>query len=145
MKFILLITLFGLVYFVDAKSSLMNYAKFLACAKLDIGSCQFKKLNDNYILMNTANCLKCDKYFHCKGNYEAVYSCSNGSLADRKKIAKKLSDCRETAQNSSSKDKREDLKANEFGRNKGDCAKQYLCSYGCKYNPKNKTCKKTNC
>ena len=133
------------ISFAASQSGFMYGAKFSLCAKSAMFTCQFEKLKANYDAMSAANCMKCDKYFHCQGNYDAVYKCSNANLAERKAIAKRLSDCRESAQGSSSADSKEDQVANRHGQNGGNCASKYLCAYGCKFNPKKKTCLKVNC
>ncbi|CAF1291253.1 unnamed protein product [Adineta steineri] len=97
-----------------------------------------------YLEMQTANCKNCDKFFHCKGNFDAVHRCGNTDNARR--IAKKISDCREEAQDAGSIDSQADQEANEYGRNGGNCEKKYLCKVRCNYNPSSKpTCRRENC
>ena len=44
--------------------------------------CAAKELAKNfYDLKIVNNCVNCDKYFHCQGNYEAVYNCGNSDKA----------------------------------------------------------------
>jgi hypothetical protein len=125
-------------------SGAMNNAKFLLCAGTDINSCQFKKLKESFDQMNAANCKFCDKYFHCKGNYDAVYGCS-GSIDTKRATAKKLSDCREKAQNSNPSDSRLDQIANADGRKGVNCATKYLCKSSCAWSPSRRTCSRSNC
>jgi hypothetical protein len=65
----------------------MNWWKFGRCAGSDLVTCPGKMLNARYNEMKTANCKNCDKFFHCKGNSDAVYQCGNDAKARR--IAKK--------------------------------------------------------
>ncbi len=46
----------------------MNWVKFLWCAGSDRNTCSGSALKAQYDEMQKANCLKCDKYFHCQGN-----------------------------------------------------------------------------
>ncbi len=43
-----------------------------------------RKMWEQYRAMRSSNCRNCDKYFHCKGNYNAVYSCSGNRSANRR-------------------------------------------------------------
>ncbi|CAF3037737.1 unnamed protein product [Rotaria sp. Silwood2] len=92
----------------------MNWTKFLWCASWDINTCPGEKLRAQYNAMTDANCMNCDKFFHCQGNYDAVYLC--GKTANNIRIAKKISDCREAAQGGDSADSQADQRANKFGR-----------------------------
>jgi len=125
------------------QSSSMNWLSFTTCAGTDLFGCPGSELNKQYNEMKSANCVNCDKYFHCQGNYNAVKECKSTSNAAG--IAKKISDCREKAQGSFTADSRADQVANLFGRNGGDCAKKYLCKNNCKWSPKLRTCSKRNC
>ena len=53
----------------------MNWVKFLWCAGSDIYSCPGQRLKAQYHEMTRANCMNCDKFFHCQGNYDAVQLC----------------------------------------------------------------------
>ena len=128
----------------NAQSGSMNWFKFTKCAGHTMTSCAASKLNNAFDMMKKADCLNCDKYFHCKGNYNAVYSCS-GSRATNSANAKKISDCREAAQTGSASDSAQDQMANAYGRNGGNCEAKYLCAAKCKWNPVKGTCLKSNC
>ncbi|CAF3320158.1 unnamed protein product [Rotaria socialis] len=121
----------------------MNWPKFLWCAGLDIRSCPGQRLKAQYNEMRRINCKNCDKFFHCQGNYDAVHRC--GKKAENLRLAKKISDCREAAQDPGSADSLEDQKANTLGQNGGNCTTEYLCKANCKYNFRSKTCLKSNC
>ena len=93
--------------------------------------------------MIRANCRNCDKYFHCQGNYEAVYKC-RGPF--RETTAAAISNLREWYQGGGSSgsgnvDSAADQAANRFGRGGGNCASRYLKKVKCAYNPKTKACK----
>ena len=135
----ILILFIGLFYFADSQS--MNWFKFSTCTGRYLFSCPGRELNSQYKEMKAANCKNCDKYFHCKGNFNAVKNCPG---IESYNISKKISDCREKSQNAFSLDSLEDQKANLHGRNGGDCS-IYLCRYKCSYNPIKKTCSKNNC
>ncbi|PAA87120.1 hypothetical protein BOX15_Mlig010572g1 [Macrostomum lignano] len=107
-------------------------------------SCPAWKMIQAYRDMVSANCKKCDKYFHCMGNYNAVHHCGANVLKNRL-IAKAISDCRELCQSEKKRSSAADQVANRYGRNGGNCAGKYLCAYGCAYNPHNKSCKRKNC
>ncbi|UJR11976.1 hypothetical protein I4U23_016154 [Adineta vaga] len=62
-------------------------------------------------------------FFHCQGNYDAVYNCGNTSESQR--IAEEISSCREEAQDTGLVDSQDDQKANQFGRNGGNCEVEY--------------------
>ncbi|CAF3688335.1 unnamed protein product [Rotaria sp. Silwood1] len=121
----------------------MSWFKFVRCAGWYLNTCPGRQLKVQYDEMKTANCMNCDKFFHCQGNYNAVHVCGKTTINIR--IAKKISDCREAAQDASSVDSQEDQKANKFGREGGNCSAEYLCKANCKYNPRNKSCQRTNC
>ena len=128
----------------NAQSGSMNWFKFTSCAGTTLGSCAASKLNRAFDMMKKANCLNCDKYFHCKGNYNAVATCG-GRKATNIADAKKISDCREAAQSGHASDSDQDQIANAYGRNGGNCEARYLCSAKCKWNPTKGTCSKSNC
>jgi len=50
-------------------------------------------------------------------------------------VSSSISDCREHAQDAGSVDSLADPKANQLGRNGGNCQTEYLCKVKCKYNP----------
>ncbi len=66
----------------------MNWVQFVRCAGTALGTCPGTKLSARYWEMGSANCLYCDKYFHCKGNYDAVYTCG-GNKVNNRRIAEK--------------------------------------------------------
>ncbi|CAG0907049.1 unnamed protein product [Cyprideis torosa] len=102
--------------------------------------CSYDKMWDNYNKMKAANCKKCDKYFHCQGNYEAVHNCQGGF---QRQMASIISNIREWSQwrpGSGSNDSAADQAANLFGRNGGDCASEYLRKVNCTWNPKTGKC-----
>jgi serum amyloid A protein len=116
--------------------------------------CSANKMRQNYNEMKRANCLDCDPYFHCMGNYEAVYKC-RGYL--KRTTAKILSDARELFggdDSGSGADSAADQQANLYGRKGGDCGLRYLGRFTiydlrsqyilrsgkCAYNPDSKTC-----
>ncbi|XP_046451277.1 serum amyloid A-5 protein-like [Daphnia pulex] len=103
-------------------------------------SCSARKMWDAYNEMKRVQCKNCDRYFHCMGNYNAVYSCS-GSMDDKKATAKQISDVREWAIFGGGADSAGDQEANLFGRNGGSCASRYLKNVRCAYNPATKQCK----
>nr|CAH0112525.1 unnamed protein product [Daphnia galeata] len=123
------------------------------CRPWNWNNCSAGKMWDAYNEMRRVNCKFCDKYFHCMGNYNAVYSCS-GSEEDKKCTAKKISDVREwrifylswrsfdlTSGNSGA-DSAADQAANLVGRNnRSSCASTYLANVRCAYNPSTRECK----
>ena len=40
-----------------------------------LNPCSVGKMKANYDEMVRVRCKNCDKYFHCRGNYEAVHKC----------------------------------------------------------------------
>ena len=100
---------------------------------------------EKYIEMRTAGCIGCDKYFHCKANYNAVTKCW---LDPRAKLtAWAISECRELAQGYNTQDAIEDRAANDLGRGGVDCEAAYLCQppQPCAWDPQAKTCDRANC
>ncbi|KAI0239620.1 hypothetical protein LSAT2_009668 [Lamellibrachia satsuma] len=78
--------------------------------------CAIGKMYSQYRKMQTVGCKNCDN------------------------------ECREISQQGTdSPDGREDMKANAYGRNGGNCYKRYGCAKKCAYKPSNGSCKKTNC
>ncbi|XP_077507088.1 serum amyloid A-5 protein-like [Amblyomma americanum] len=100
------------------------------------GRCAAGKLQSAYNELRAANCINCDKYFHCMGNYRAVRECNNSGAARR--VAEAISDCREEGETGA--DSAADQEANRYGRGGGDCAHRYLAAVRCAYNPTTKTC-----
>ncbi|XP_041352140.1 serum amyloid A-5 protein-like isoform X2 [Gigantopelta aegis] len=96
---------------------------------------------DAYDEMKDSNCMHCDKYFHCMGNYNAVYRCQQSYK--NKEIAEDVSNCREWGQDSP--DSAADQAANRYGREGWDCASRYLCNVNCMYSPTDRTCSRLNC
>ncbi|XP_037560325.1 serum amyloid A protein [Dermacentor silvarum] len=101
------------------------------------GRCAAGKLQAAYSALRDANCINCDKYFHCIGNYRAVYECNNSE--DARRAAQAISDCREEADNGGA-DSAADQEANRYGRGGGDCAQRYLAAVRCAYNPETRRC-----
>lgn len=103
--------------------------------------CSSRKMWDAYNDMIAANCLNCDKYFHCRGNYDAVYRCEG---KDQISTATTISDLREWLPGGSSgsgaADSAADQEANRFGRNGGNCTSRYLRSANCAWNPNTRIC-----
>ncbi|KAK2166450.1 hypothetical protein LSH36_39g12013 [Paralvinella palmiformis] len=91
--------------------------------------------------MRSANCKNCDKYFHCSGNYNAVFNCHRSDL--NRKTAEIISNCREDI--CGGPDSASDQQANRYGRSGGNCTSRYLCKNDCQYNPQDRTCRETNC
>ncbi|KAI0222279.1 hypothetical protein LSAT2_026488 [Lamellibrachia satsuma] len=105
--------------------------------------CAIWQMYSQYRKMNSIGCLNCDKYFHCQANYNVVRYCP-GSFAKRAAIA--ISECREISQQGTdSPDGREDMKANAYGRRRGNCYRKYGCASRCAYNPRNGSCRRSNC
>ncbi|KAK2143758.1 hypothetical protein LSH36_815g03000 [Paralvinella palmiformis] len=104
-------------------------------------NCALKAMMDAYTGLVNANCINCDKYFHCVGNYNAVYGCQKSPT--NIKTAKIISNCREG--DCDDDDTAADKAANRYGRHGGDCASRYLCDFNCNYNPVDRTCDKSNC
>ncbi|KAH6946320.1 hypothetical protein HPB50_012774 [Hyalomma asiaticum] len=101
------------------------------------GRCAAGKLQAAYSAMRDANCINCDKYFHCIGNYRAVHECNNSE--DARRAAEAISNCREEADNGGA-DSAADQEANRYGRGGGDCAHRYLAAVRCAYNPETRRC-----
>jgi serum amyloid A protein len=118
----------------------MNWWAFYRCVGTSLSSCAGMRLRQAYNDMQSANCRNCDKYFHCRGNYDAVYTCF-GNRQENIRIAKRISDCRELAQGSSTADSRADQVANQYGRNGGNCDMPYLCAVRCGWNKLTRTCR----
>ncbi|KAK2148818.1 hypothetical protein LSH36_481g03064 [Paralvinella palmiformis] len=57
--------------------------------------------------------------------------------------ARIISDCREG--DCQDADSSADQAANRYGRSGGNCASRYLCNVNCKYNPRDGSCKQSNC
>ncbi|XP_064482682.1 uncharacterized protein LOC135395381 [Ornithodoros turicata] len=103
--------------------------------------CATRKLFINY--RRSIYCRNCDKYFHCQGNYEAVFQCSEDPKAY--KAAEAISLCREQAQGGgNTADNIIYDGVNKFGRNGGDCVREYLeNNEECHYNPATLVCNNT--
>ena len=118
----------------------------LICAEVRLAEsfnpCSASKMRQAYNEMTRVNCRNCDLYFHCIGNYNAVYECS-GIL--QHSTAASISNGREWSDQirgrSDSGSSRNDQAANSFGRNGGNCAARYLARERCAYNPKTRQCK----
>ena len=98
-----------------------------------------------YVEMRLAKCKGCDKYFHCKANYNAVTLCWWDPLA--KPTAWAISECRELLQGYNTQDAMEDRAANDLGRSGGDCEAAYLCTppVPCAWSISARTCDRVNC
>lgn len=108
--------------------------------------CSVRKFWAIYLEVSSlGGCDRCDKYFHCRANYDAVHACMiqdpEGNLLSRIRTAEEISNAREFGQNGTL-DSEEDQMANKFGRGGGNCAEQYLDKYGCFYDPWQKICRK---
>jgi len=103
-------------------------------------SCSARKMNEQFNAMRRANCLNCDKYFHCKANYNAVYNCTG---SNRRETAEYISNAREWLDPRNWfdwSDANADQVANMYGRNGNDCESAYLSAVRCAYNPVTKRC-----
>jgi Serum amyloid A protein len=106
-----------------------------------LNPCSAARMWDAYNDMKAANCKNCDKYFHCRGNYDAVYRC-RGIL--QRATAETISNLREWVfgwKDASTGDSAADQVANLYGRNGGNCAARYLAAYKCAYNPSTRLCR----
>lgn len=121
-------------------TSFFNFICFPFLAGGDaLNPCSVAEMTKAYNEMVRVACKNCDKYFHCIGNYNAVYKCS-GILQET--TAETMSNARELfGGNYGSADSQADQEANKFGRSGGDCAKKYLKAFNCAYNPSTKQCK----
>ncbi|KAH9373783.1 uncharacterized protein LOC144173279 [Haemaphysalis longicornis] len=101
--------------------------------------CAARKLFVNY--RRSMYCEYCDAFFHCQGNYEAIYECQRDGRAQE--VAEAFSDCREHLEGAGS----DNLVYNEidlFGRKGGNCSRAYLSnSPHCHYNPATVVCNNT--
>lgn len=111
--------------------------------------CSVVQLGASFTDMLDMNCIHdCDKYFHCQGNYNAVYKCKPeidfiAQKDTRELTAKLVSDLREYSQIKSGRhaeDSAEDEAANMFGRGGGNCAEAYLKPLNCSYDPETGWC-----
>ncbi|KAG4067097.1 hypothetical protein HA402_000088 [Bradysia odoriphaga] len=103
-----------------------------------LNTCSIAEMTAAYNEMVRANCANCDKYFHCIGNYNAVYKCS-GIL--QVATAEAMSNARELfGGNSGTTDSEADQAANRLGRSGGNCAETYLAAGNCAWNPSTKEC-----
>ncbi|KZS20420.1 putative Serum amyloid A-1 protein [Daphnia magna] len=118
-------------------SALMLLLMFVHASN-GLNPCSSAKMWGAYNEMKAANCRNCDRYFHCIGNYRAVYQCT-GPL--RRSTASFISNMREWTDGfrDSGNNSAEDQKANNHGRHGRDCG-IYLRNVGCAYRPSNKKC-----
>ncbi|XP_013783006.1 serum amyloid A-2 protein-like [Limulus polyphemus] len=121
-------------------SCIIKKMGFRAILNSDV-RCAAIQMFKSFYKMTTKKCINCDKYFHCQGNYNAVYNC--GKKRQSIRTAEVISDCREFSQGGT--DSEADQSANRYGRGGGNCARKYLCNVNCKYNPKDGTCSSSNC
>jgi len=72
----------------------IHILKFLQCIGGDTVTCSALNLFIRYSQMQYYQCPNCDKYFHCQGNFDAVYFCGT-NITENARIAKKseLSSC----------------------------------------------------
>ena len=145
-----------------------SYTKFIGCMQDRLGwtilppffeadDCVYDYMDESYDDMKAADCLGCDKYFHCKANFNAATKC-NGPTSTATMVA--MADCREVAQgndpNAADGDGAEDQAANRLGQRGGDCEKVYLCRQppgppcttshlACAWSVSKKTCERANC
>lgn len=123
------------------RSNLFTFGWCLARHPLEFatqdGLCAARQLYSTYREMIAANCLNCDKFFHCIGNSRAMSLC--GASENARRGAEAMSNCREEGDGGGT-DSRDDQEANLFGRNGGLCASKYLDSVRCAYNPGTKIC-----
>ena len=133
-------------------TSATNWGRFARCLKDGLGVralldpeviCGATRMAWSFAHMTYYSCLNCDKYFHCKGNYNAVIGC--GGSPGARMAAETISNCREFSQGGMDADGMADDEANRFGRGGGDCESRYLCDVNCKFNPRGNTCLETNC
>ncbi|XP_035710433.1 uncharacterized protein LOC118436430 [Folsomia candida] len=108
--------------------------------------CAVRKFWLIYLEINSfggGNCANCDKYFHCRANYDAVHVCMRedpeGDLEARIRTAEEISNAREFGQHGKP-DSQQDQIANRFGRRGGNCGWRYLSRNRCFYHPKSKIC-----
>ncbi|XP_013783005.1 uncharacterized protein LOC106467222 [Limulus polyphemus] len=139
-----------LSFVADVSHSQTDWLYFANCIRKELGfsavtdgdvRCAGIEMFKSYKKMSSVKCINCDKYFHCQGNYNAVYRCNQKSQSIR--TAEVISDCREFSQGGT--DSADDQAANRYGRNGGNCAAKYLCDVNCKYNPNDGTCSSSNC
>ena len=98
-----------------------------------------------YHEMQNASCRVCSKYFHCLGNYNAVFKC-DGDRLEKINTATRISNLPEwrTIGGGLVINSQQDQAAERFGRSGADCAALYLKSRNplekCGYNPTLKRC-----
>ncbi|XP_076366054.1 uncharacterized protein LOC143254985 [Tachypleus tridentatus] len=99
--------------------------------------CATKEMFKSLYKMTTRKCINCDEYFHCQGNYNAVFNCDQNLRSRQTAVA--ISDCWQSLRGETNR------RANRYGRRGGNCARKYLCAVNCKYNPSHETCSLLNC
>ncbi|XP_037280151.2 uncharacterized protein LOC119173430 [Rhipicephalus microplus] len=131
---------------VEGRSAKMQWPRFAYCISRKAGPllatpsgrCASRKMRGQFNAMKAANCVNCDKYFHCMANWLAIHKCKGRF---KRKVATVISYCREDSQRESPAERRADEAANRYGRSGGNCAARYLRRNKCAYNPKTKQCK----
>ncbi|KAK2193569.1 hypothetical protein NP493_11g01004 [Ridgeia piscesae] len=131
----------------------IKWSQFFSCVTSELGArslldkdvfCVALQSFSQYATMLLSQCTNCDKYFHCVANRNIIDSCGDSEPPTEVVIA--LSKCRELSQTGTrSKDGAEDMAANEYGRNGGDCYRKYGCAYRCHYHPADGSCVPANC
>uniref|UniRef100_A0A224Z8G1 Serum amyloid A protein n=1 Tax=Rhipicephalus zambeziensis TaxID=60191 RepID=A0A224Z8G1_9ACAR len=131
---------------VEGRSGRMQWPRFVYCISrragpllaTPSGRCASRKMRGQFSAMNKANCMNCDKYFHCMANWLAIHKC-RGRF--KRKVATVISNCREYSQREKPADRRGDEAANRYGQSGGNCGARYLRKHKCAYNPKTRQCK----
>ena len=88
-----------------------------------------------YTDMQSGNCNYCDRYFHCRGNYEAKQI--GGAACEG--WADQLKDLYSNRQQS--QDTQQDVEASLYGLAGGDCDLYLQPQYGCRWNPSIQSCR----
>jgi len=100
-----------------------------------INSCSLRMMCEQFNAMRMANCRNCDKYFHCKGNYNAVYRCSGPNTRRTAELISNLREWLDWRNWNNWSDSNADQAANRYGRNGNNCESAYLSAVKCAYNP----------
>ncbi|XP_050039906.1 uncharacterized protein [Dermacentor andersoni] len=129
-------------------SAHVEWRDFMSCLQRRFGrsffqeqhaDCAARKLFVNY--RRSMYCHNCNAYFHCQGNYEAIYDCQRDGRAQE--VAEAFSDCREHLEGAGS----DNLVYNEidlYGRQGGNCTQAYLVDNPrCHYIPATVVCNNT--
>ncbi|XP_077520479.1 uncharacterized protein LOC144130432 isoform X1 [Amblyomma americanum] len=144
-----LVALVGLyITAVSLCSAHVEWDDFMNCLQRRFGrsffqeqhaDCAARKLFVNY--RRSMYCQHCDSYFHCQGNYEAIYECQRDGRAQE--VAEAFSDCRENLEGKESNNQVYN-EIDLYGRQGGNCSRAYLVdSPRCHYNPATVVCNNT--